>query len=399
MKVGVLLEDYSPDIGGGSTFQADIFESLLELAGESKHTFVVFCRLHGGTRARLEQKNIEFVAFPGSPLERAITKVDRKLKAVVKNHRQQNRLEQLAQAQGVEFIWFLSDGSMQVDIPYLAIVWDMQHRLQPWFPEVSEKGVWERREAFYSRFLRRASVIITGTEAGRAEVERFYQVPTARIKILPHPTPRFALDGRQEEAQGKKEVLSSYGVPDGYLFYPAQFWSHKNHVNLLLAVQALREKHGLSLPVVFVGSDKGNQRYVRGVVEELGLSGQVHFLGFVSQDELVALYRNAFALTYVTFFGPENLPPLEAFVLGCPVVASNVSGAQEQLGDAALLVDPQDPEQIALAIKALHDDPALRQRLIQRGLERGLKWTGRDFVRGVFSIFDEFERVRRSWGK
>jgi len=100
----------------------------------------------------------------------------------------------------------------------------------------------------------------------------------------------------------------------------------------------------------------------------------------------------------MTFFGPENLPPLEAFALGCPVIASNVSGANEQLGDAALLVDPKCPKEIAQAIKNLHDKPNLREDLIYRGSKRASIWTGKDFVRGVFSILDEFEAIRRCWG-
>jgi glycosyltransferase involved in cell wall biosynthesis len=112
---------------------------------------------------------------------------------------------------------------------------------------------------------------------------------------------------------------------------------------------------------------------------------------------LISLYRKAFALTYVTFFGPENLPPLEAFALGCPVIASNVEGAQEQLGDAAVLVDPKDPREIAFAVKALHDDVIWRQTLIQRGLKRAGRFTGEDFVNGILSVLDDFELVRRCW--
>jgi glycosyltransferase involved in cell wall biosynthesis len=90
-------------------------------------------------------------------------------------------------------------------------------------------------------------------------------------------------------------------------------------------------------PVVFCGSDKGNESYIKQMAAELDLADQVKFLGFVPQEDLCSLYRNAFALTYVTFNGPNGLPPLEAFALGCPVVASKILG--EQLGDGALLVD------------------------------------------------------------
>jgi glycosyltransferase involved in cell wall biosynthesis len=138
-------------------------------------------------------------------------------------------------------------------------------------------------------------------------------------------------------------------------------------------------------------------KYVRQTAENLGLSSQVHFLGFVPREDMIGLYRNALALTYVTFFGPENLPPLEAFALGCPVIASNVPGAQEQLGDAALLVDPKNEGDIAKGIKRLYEDSALRQKLIDRGLERAAKWNGEDWVKSVFTVLDEFQAIRRCW--
>jgi glycosyltransferase involved in cell wall biosynthesis len=127
------------------------------------------------------------------------------------------------------------------------------------------------------------------------------------------------------------------------------------------------------------------------------LSSQVHILGYVPQKDMIALYRNALVLTFITFFGPDNLPPLEAFALGCPVIASNVSGAEEQLGDAALLVDPKNPEQIADAIFNVYNSPEQRNILIERGLKRAHQWTGHDFIMNIFEILDEFEPIRRCW--
>ena len=123
----------------------------------------------------------------------------------------------------------------------------------------------------------------------------------------------------------------------------------------------------------------------------------MHCLGFVPQEDLVGLYRNAFALTYVTFFGPENLTPAEAAPLGCPVIASNVSGAEEQLSNAALLVYPADEQRIALAVKSLHGDQDLRHTLVQRGLERAANLVGEDSVACGVSILDESQPVRRCW--
>ena len=260
-------------------------------------------------------------------------------------------------------MWFVGAEAVQIDLPYMAIVWDLQHRLQPWFPEVSSGGTWRQRETFYGEYLRRATFIIAGTDAGRMEIERFYQVTSNRIKILPHPTPAFTLNAKESDVAG---VLKKYGLRSNYLFYPAQFWSHKNHVNLLLAAAALKREHQIDLPVVFVGSNKGNEEYVREFAAQLQPAIDVAFLGFVPVEDLVALYRGAFALAYVTFFGPENLPPLEAFALGCPVIASDVSGAREQLGDAALFVDPRNPIEIAGPSNNAHDDDNLRRTLIEQ---------------------------------
>lgn len=394
MKVGVFLEDFSPEVGGGFTIQDDIFRALIELLDDTHHSFVIFCRRAEAVNKLVSHPRLTAVDFPGSFGKRVFARAERGLNSLLEKRQRQSRLEQLGKEAGIEFMWFVGAEAVQLDLPYLAIVWDLQHRLQPWFPEVSSAGTWKHRERFYGEFLRRATMIIAGTDAGREEIERFYQVTSNRIKILPHPTPAFALDA---QPGNDESLLRKYELPSNYLFYPAQFWSHKNHANLLLAAAELKGKHGIDLPVVLVGSDKGNADYVRSLAAQLKPAVDVSFLGFVPSEDLIALYRGAFALAYVTFFGPENLPTLEAFALGCPVVASDVAGAREQLGDAALFVDPRNPSSIANAIKALHDDANLRQSLIEKGRARAKRSTAKSFVRGVFDALDEFEPVRRCW--
>ena len=394
MKVGVFLEDFSPEVGGGFTIQDDIFRALLEIIDTTHHSFVIFCRRPETVTPLLTTPRVEAIGFPGTFGQRVFSRAERGLHSLLESRKRQTRLEQLCKEAGVEFLWFVGAEAVQVDLPYMAIVWDLQHRVQPWFPEVSAGGTWKHREKFYSEFLRRAAIIIAGNDAGRKEIQRFYQVTSNRIKLLPHPTPSFALNAQQGDTAS---VLKKYKLNNNYLFYPAQFWSHKNHVNLLLAAAALKSEHQLEFQVVFVGSDKGNEQFVRRFASQLNPFIDIRFLGFIPVQDLVALYRGAFALSYVTFFGPENLPTLEAFALGCPVVASDVDGVREQLGEAALLVNPRDPSSIASAIKQLHDDKALRQKLIQKGRTRAEHWTAKDFVRGVFIALDEFETVRRCW--
>lgn len=406
MKVCISAGNYGPpQAGGAHTFENQVFTTLVELASASKHQFFLFNKalkpfqnLSGFSIQTDSQHSLPRIELPSKIIQVKTTLFDQirrssKQSKWLKDRYQKLKLKAL-KGSSIDITISLSPGCLTMDIPYITIVWDLQHRQQPYFPEVSSLKEWESREDYYATMLRRAAIIITGTEVGKAEVERFYQVPSDRIRVLPLPTPQFALEAA---LSNENPILEKDNLPENYLFYPAQFWAHKNHVGLLHAVKWLRDKYNLIFPVVFSGSDKGNCAYVKQVADELDLSNQVHFLGFVSQDELIALYRNAFALTFLTFFGPDNLPPLEAMALGCPVVASSVPGAQEQLGDGALLVDPKSPEQIALAIKSLWDNPDLRQNLIQKGLERAYCWTTKDYVKGIFSILDDFEAIRRCW--
>lgn len=405
MNVGLFVGNYSPEIGGGYTFQQEIFKAIEVYGHASGHKFVVFTYAKGINEVASAGGTLKVISIPCDDYGNHFSKMFRSAVSffawAISRWITFDILDRIAdpisahiRKESIEVIWSLTPSCFSVEIPFMTTVWDLQHRLQPYFPEVSILREWEGREEGYSSLLRKATYIFTGTETGKLEIEKFYQVPGERIRVLPLPTPQFiSTDNHEDDGV----LLRKYELPDTYLFYPAQFWPHKNHYGLLMGLKELREKHDLILPVVFVGSDMGNLAYINKIVNDLGLTGQVHFLGFVPRDHLVALYRNAFALLFLSFFGPDNLPPLEAFALGCPVIASKVSGAEEQLGDAALLVDPKDPINIAAAINLLVKDAALRQTLVNRGLERASSWTGAGYFKAVCSIFDEFENIRRTW--
>jgi len=407
VRVCVFVGNYiSAEIGGSHTFESQVFSALSKLASESKHEFLVYdsgssffgsptlTTLSRHSFAQTESReglNLKSLLFNSSILNRS--SVVSNVIGCLREWHEKVKLKALKQS-NIDVVLSLSPGYLAVEIPHITVVWDLQHRRQPYFPEVNTAGEWDDREKHYAKLLRRTSVVITGTEVGKLEVRQFYQVPSERIEVLPLPTPQFALDSYE---QNDKQLLDKYHLPDNYLFYPAQFWAHKNHVGLLFAIKHLNDQYNLKFPVVFSGSDQGTQSYVKQVARDLDLDDQVYFTNFVPRDDLIALYRNAFALAFMTFFGPDNLPPLEAMALGCPVVASNVPGAEEQLGDAALLFDPKSPEQAAIAIKSLWENPDLRQSLIQRGYKRANQWTTKDYVKGLFAILDDFESIRRCW--
>lgn len=408
MRVGILVNDsILPHAGGSYTFEKQILQALLEAVAQNHNRFILITQ-----RDALEDigkmKDIEFVCLAKEwkklgIIISAIVKVLAQRIKTPQSYFTQSILSQvkyevnrrILKAYKIDIVWSLSHGILTLDVPYIITLWDLAHRYQPFFPEVSLGNQWDIREYTFSTQLRRATYVVTGTNVGKSQIEDNYQVPSDRIKVLPFPTPQFAIDSKLINPQ---EKLEEYGLElNSYLFYPAQFWPHKNHVNLLYAIKLLNDYYDLKFPVVFVGSDKKNMGYIKQLVEDLDLKHQVHFLGFVKQEDLIALYQGAFALTFMSFFGPDNLPPLEAFALGCPVIASNISGAKEQLGDAALLVNPSNEKEIALAIKLLYDDSSLSEQLVQRGFELVAQWKCKDYIRKMFEILEEFEPIRRCW--
>jgi glycosyltransferase involved in cell wall biosynthesis len=366
MRVGFVCDTCAPAAGGGYVLQTSLVQAIRST--RSQHDFV---RVTAADPRRF--KHFRDVAghkpSPRELLDFAISDL------------------------ALDLVWFLTPMAEPVCVPFIVTVWDLAHRRQALFPEVSVGGTWEKREQTYRETLPRAARVLTGTQAGKDDIQLFYGVPPENIRIVPLPVPDFA----KHLAQLDMAVTLKYGLPANYLFYPAQFWPHKNHVNLLLALKCVKETHDLPIPLVLTGADKGNLAHVKALAHHYGVATLVHILGFVPQEDVVKLYRGAIALVFPTFFGPDNLPPLEAFALGCPVIASRVRGAEEQLGDAALLFDPADPAELAIAIAKLVSNRVLRTRLIKRGLKKVSTKSPAAYVSEVLQIIQELEPLRRCW--
>jgi glycosyltransferase involved in cell wall biosynthesis len=400
MKIAVILGSIAPLEGGGFTFQDDLVDALLALAPQSQHHFSIV----GNFPSKMENSsrqnagNISYLQFGSSRFDR----FGRIARTVLGENSYLARavgiktaLDRFLMAKGTEMVWFATPFFRATELPYIYTVWDLQHRVQPWFPEVSSRGRWNYRDAYYGGAIRRAFRVIVANSTAQREADRAYGLDPDRALVLPHPTPGFAIN--HAKLPRPNVPTSVADLPD-YFLYAAQFGPHKNHVGLLKALAILRDSVGRVANVVFVGHDLGNLEHVRKTAERLGLDRQVRFLGFVSRTDLVALYRNAIALVFPSFFGPENLPPLEAFALSCPVIAARVNGAQEQLGDAALLFDPADSVAMSEAMSLVMDSLSLRSTLIDRGIARASRWRASHYVTSVIKEFDKFAEIRCCWG-
>lgn len=260
-----------------------------------------------------------------------------------------------------DVVYFLSPNDLALSLvktPYVMTVWDVCHLDYPEFPEVRAGGEFDRREIFLSRALPQALLVVTDSDQLSERIHHRYGVDRKRLiaqGFRPSPclfTGTTSIDG----------VLEFYKLEPGYWFYPAQFWAHKNHVRVLEALVLLRER-GIDQQVVFSGSDQGFRADVVRHAHRLGMSPNVRFLGFVPSEHLRSLYLGSIGLVFPSYFGPTNLPPLEALKLGKPVVCSDFH--ELSLGSAACYFAPDD--HVGLAD---HMEAVVRERdKLHHGLE------------------------------
>lgn len=268
-------------------------------------------------------------------------------------------------------------------IKHICPICDLMHIYESEFPEVSSRREQRIRNRRFALICKKATCILVDSKIGRNQVVESYAKYATdldeKIKILPYIPAKYVYDGIEEEPSNLRFVK--------YAFYPAQFWTHKNHQNLIKAICKLRDE-GVTVNLVLVGSDQNNLKNIDMLVKAKKLEKQIQYLGFVSDEEIVYLYKHARLLCMPTYFGPTNIPPLEAFVLGCPVAVSNIYAMPEQMGGAALLFNPDSVEEISECIKRLWDDEELCNKLTQEGLKVSKAWGMEQFTERLENIIN-----------
>ncbi len=380
MKIGLYTRYQPPSLGGGFVLRDDV--ERVALAAQGRH---------------------EFQLVPTGPLVRSLPPVQRRINRFLGRPTQipipvATVLRQEVEQKKLDLLWFNHFEPVHIDVPYILTIFDLQHRLQPWFPEVSANGQWEWREAIWADGIRRAAIVTVGSPEAKQQLCHFYGVPPGNVKVLPFPTPQKAIDLATGKSQmpEMQDVRSKYGIKNDFLYYPAQFWPHKNHVNLIHALRVLKDR-GRDVSLVLTGADHGNQPHVEKAARELGLADQVHFCGFVPYEDVLTFYREAIALSYVSLFGPENLPPLEAMALGCPVLLSDIEGAEALHDGIPLMVDPLNPESIADAVERVRSDPGALEQRIAAGRDFAAANSSARYLGQFQDMLDEFVPIRRCW--
>jgi glycosyltransferase involved in cell wall biosynthesis len=273
--------------------------------------------------------------------------------------------------------------------PYVMTVHDMLEHMSR---AREQSGFW--RSLHFSltrRVLSGAERIFAVSNFTKSEIEKLFDVPSDRIEVVYNAIDERFLHGHASAAD-RDLIAQRYQVTYPFLLYAGRISPHKNVVRMIEAFSALKtelERDQLypDLKLIIIGDDLSGNPDLRRTVVRSGVQNDVRFLGFIPIDVLRIFYDSAKIFVFPSLYEGFGLPPLEAMVHGTPVVTSNVSSLPEVVGNAAVLVNPENVFEIMRALHRVLTDQALRERMKERGYQQATKFSWDASVRRIVGVY------------
>lgn len=267
--------------------------------------------------------------------------------------------------------------------PFAFTLHDLQ---EYYFPD--NFSILERtwRKIINRQLVKKAISIICESEFVKKDIIRFLQVPECKIRVI--TAPPLSLKRVPYSTKELENLRMKYNLHREYLFYPAQFWPHKNHIRLVDAFAKISVKYP-HINLVFTGQKRYDYKRIFEKINALGLAARVNHLGYVGQEDLGGIYQGALALVMPSLFESVSIPIYEAFQYEVPVCCSNVVALPEQVGEAAALFDPTSIESISATLDSILGSDDFRNRISQLGRLQLSKVTPSIYARKLSDLVEE----------
>lgn len=234
------------------------------------------------------------------------------------------------------------------------------------------------------RYARKAEAIISVSNTTREHVIEYLGINESRVHTIYHGVDEIF---RQPVSQERlNEVRGTYHLPERFFLYVGQIYPPKNFKRLLQAYAQVGPRMGISLVVA------GEHRWLCEdelvLIDQLGISPSVVWPGWIDRDTLSAFYVLAEALLLPSLYESFGIPLLEAMSSGCPVVTANRYATQEVVGQAGILVDPEDVDSIAEGMYRIVNDHNLRQLLVKAGRKRACDFSWKKCAQETLKVLE-----------
>src|SRR3984893_8824542 len=285
--------------------------------------------------------------------------------------------------------------------PYVMTVHDMLEHLSRARQQTGFWGAWHFQ--WTKRVLKGAARIFAVSNFTKLEIEKLFGIPSGRIEVVYNAIDERFLHGHASAAD-RQLIAERYQVNYPFLLYAGRISPHKNVVRMIEAFSALKtelEKDGVlpDLKLIIIGDDVSGNPDLRRTVIRSGVQNDVRFLGFVPIEVLRTFYDQAKIFVFPSLYEGFGLPPLEAMAHGTPVVTSNVSSLPEVVGNAAVLVNPENVFEIMRALHRVLVDQPLRERMKERSYQQAAKFSWENSVRRILDVYHQVGSDKRHGGQ
>jgi glycosyltransferase involved in cell wall biosynthesis len=275
--------------------------------------------------------------------------------------------------------------------PYVMTVHDMLEHMSR---ARQQNGFWGAWHLYWTkRVLHGAAHIFAVSNFTRIEVQKLFGIPDSRIEVVYNAIDERFLHGHASAAE-RQLIAERYQVTYPFLLYAGRISPQKNVVRIIEAFSALKtelqkEQAFPDLKLIIIGDDLSGNPDLRRTVVRSGVQNDVRFLGFVPIEVLRTFYDQAKIFVFPSLYEGFGLPPLEAMAHGTPVVASNVSSLPEVVGNAAVLVHPENVFEIMRALQRVLLDQPLREKMKERSYRQVTKFSWEKSVRRILDAYRE----------
>ncbi|HEX7176429.1 MAG TPA: glycosyltransferase family 1 protein [Pyrinomonadaceae bacterium] len=367
MHIAIDAHSVGTGLAGNETYAANLVESLAAVDGDNRYTLYV-TKEQAVNRFSGRWPNFEVRrTLPHSPLVRVPLTLSRELRR-----------------RPVDVLHVQYTAPPFAPCPVVATIHDLSFEH---LPETFKRRSWMQLRLTVRRTARRARHVIAPSEYTRADLIKTYGLRPERVSVTPlAASPHFR---PVREATEIERVCNLYGIRGSYILGVGSIQPRKNLARLIEAYADLRRAgFGDKLPqLVLVGRQAWLYGETLRAVTRERVAHRTIFTGYVSEDDLPALYTGALCFAYPSYFEGFGLPVLEAMACGAPVLAGDRTSLPEVVGDAGLLVDPFDTGAIARSLARLIEDAELRAALRVKGLERARQFDWRETARSTLGIY------------
>jgi len=360
MKV-VFVIDSLPKAGGGNTATIAECSSIKKMLDKSIE--IIFLTTSKDTKNYLDKNFSNSILFfnKNSLINQIYLFLMNSVffKFLIKKIKLKNSLEKLLSKNNIDLLIFLSPSELIFfanNQNFIYTVWEFQHKNYPFFPEYKNSYFdIDKRDQTLKIASDKAFKIIVGTEKSKKDFIKYYLCDENKIIVRPLKSSMVNINLKENFNSDLIARLKEKKI-NQYLFYPAQYWAHKNHKFIIDAFEKFSLENRSNIHCIFAGADKGNLSYIKDLINSKKLGDKIHINEYLTDEEIVYLYKNCYAIVVPTLVGSLSYPVIEGFFFKKPVICG-VKNLDEEYKRFILPLDFEKPETLEKSIDYIKSNP------------------------------------------